>query len=72
MYIIAQIQLTFSALREFIKRPQCFVTDLVGQSLSVDQAEDSFKLRIINSSLPQQCDLTNTDVAFKVGTTLVQ
>ena len=60
LYVIIQIDLTFSALGEFIKRPQSFITDLIAQPFSVDQAKDSFILGIINSSLPQQCDLTNT------------
>ena len=54
------MELTFSALGEFIKRPQSFIADLVAQPFSMDQAKDSFILRIVNSSLPQQCDLTNT------------
>ena len=62
LYIIIRMELTFSALGEFIKRPQSFIADLIAQPFSMNQAKDSLILRIVNSSLPQQCDLTNTDV----------
>ena len=56
MYIVCS-QLTPSSLKEIRERSQSLVTDLVGQSLSVDKAEDSFEVWITNGSLPQQGDL---------------
>ena len=50
-------QLTPFSLREIRERSQSLVTDLVGQSLSMDKTEDSLELWITNGSLPQQGDL---------------